>query len=142
LQARSPRAVSQQDPSVGNLKATWDTLRLESGNSFVRLVTSSFPTIKDQEFLLQELRSQRYFDVFEFNAVAKHWACFMCNHPERASGLLQDGAPAIAGQLKEKKGKWRFFRRWKTRYFTLSGAAITYSKAGQVGVSSIIPHNT
>ena len=42
VQARSQRAVCQQDPSVGNLKACWDTLKLDSGNSFVRLVTSSF----------------------------------------------------------------------------------------------------
>lgn len=88
--------------------------------------------LQDQEFLLQELRSQRYFDVFEFNAVEKHWACFVCNHPKRALGLMQDGLPSIAGQLKEKKGKWKIFKRWKTRYFTLSGATITYSKTGKV----------
>ena len=46
LQARSARAVCQQDPSVGNLKACWDTLKLDSGNSFVRLVTSSFPSAR------------------------------------------------------------------------------------------------
>lgn len=31
----------------------------------------------------------------------------------------------IEGQLKEKKGKWRLFRRWRTRYFTLSGAHLS-----------------
>ena len=36
------------------------------------------------------------------------------------------------GQLKEKKGKWKFFKRWKTRYFTLSGAQITYNKNDSV----------
>ena len=46
--------------------------------------------------------------------------------------LLQDGNPAIEGQLKEKKGKWKFLKRWKTRYFTLSGAAITYNKKDSV----------
>jgi hypothetical protein len=28
----------------------------------------------------------------------------------------------IEGQLKEKKGgKWKIFKKWKSRYFTLSG---------------------
>lgn len=35
--------------------------------------------------LLQELHNVRYFDVFEFNASEKHWACFVCNHPEKVS---------------------------------------------------------
>jgi hypothetical protein len=30
--------------------------------------------------------------------------------------------PVIEGQLKEKKGgKWKIFKKWKSRYFTLSG---------------------
>jgi hypothetical protein len=36
------------------------------------------------------------------------------------------------GQLKEKKGKWKFLKRWKTRYFTLSGAHMTYNKSDHV----------
>ena len=46
--------------------------------------------------MLHELHEERYFDVFEFNAVSTLWACFMCNHPEKVSGLLQDGLPEIA----------------------------------------------
>jgi hypothetical protein len=35
----------------------------------------------------------------------------------------------IAGQLKEKKGgKWKIFKKWKSRYFTLSGAKLTYQE--------------
>ena len=34
------------------------------------------------------------------------------------------------GQLKEKNGKWRLFKRWKKRYFTLSGGNFTYQKTG------------
>ena len=30
--------------------------------------------------------------------------------------------PVIEGQLKEKSGgKWKIFKKWKSRYFTLSG---------------------
>ncbi|WAR14776.1 MELT-like protein, partial [Mya arenaria] len=90
----------------------------------------SYPNIfQDQDALLQELHGDRYFDVFEFNAPRKYWACFMCNHPEKMSELMPDGSPVIAGQLKEKKGRWKFLKRWKTRYFTLSGSQITYSKS-------------
>ena len=35
--------------------------------------------------LLQELHSVRYFDVFELNVAEKHWACFVCNHPEKVT---------------------------------------------------------
>ena len=38
----------------------------------------------------------------------------------------------LQGQLKEKKGKWKVFKRWKTRYFTLSGGTFTYSKSNSV----------
>lgn len=32
--------------------------------------------------------------------------------------------------MKEKNGKWKLFKRWKKRYFTLSGDHITYQKTG------------
>ncbi|XP_052820162.1 ventricular zone-expressed PH domain-containing protein homolog 1-like [Mya arenaria] len=128
--AQSASALSQQDLSVSSLKHCWDALYPEKGNSgYITLVTSSFPSAKDQDALLQELHGDRYFDVFEFNAPRKYWACFMCNHPEKMSELMPDGSPVIAGQLKEKKGRWKFLKRWKTRYFTLSGSQITYSKS-------------
>ena len=92
---------------------------------------------QDQDALIHELHSARYFDIFEFHAAQKHWACFLCNHPEKVPGLLQDGHPVIEGQLKEKKGRWKFFKRWKTRYFTLSGAQIISSKKDSVSVVSI-----
>lgn len=129
VQANATSALSQRDADVSCLKGCWDALRGERNSSFLTLVTSSFPTQKEQLALLHELHEERYFDVFEFNAVSTQWACFMCNHPEKVSGLLQDGLPEIAGQLKEKKGKWKVFKRWKTRYFTLSGGSFTYNKS-------------
>lgn len=39
--------------------------------------------------------------------------------------LENNTQPVIEGQLKEKKGKWRLFRRWRTRYFTLSSAHLS-----------------
>ncbi|XP_064611222.1 ventricular zone-expressed PH domain-containing protein homolog 1-like isoform X2 [Liolophura sinensis] len=130
IQSRASTALSTQDPAVSSLRACWDALRMErTSSNFLTLVTSAFPSQKDQDLLIQELHSVRYFDVFEFNAPEKVWACFMCNHPDKVSSLLQDGFPVIAGQLKEKKGRWKFLKRWKTRYFTLSGAHITYSKS-------------
>ena len=76
----------------------------------------------------KELFRARFFDVFKFDASEKNWACLICANPEKATGLMKDGQPVIEGQLKEKKGKWKIFKRWKTRHFTLSGANITYSK--------------
>lgn len=59
-------------------------------------------------------------------SVQMQWGCWLCNHPERAMGFLQGNTqPVIEGQLKEKKGKWRLFRRWRTRYFTLSAHTLS-----------------
>ncbi|KAF5292632.1 hypothetical protein FQA39_LY13965 [Lamprigera yunnana] len=148
LQARSPHALSSRDASVTSLKHCWDMLKCEN-KTFLTLVTSAFPCSKDQEMLLNELRHSGFFDVFQLcpgnisgssnqleNDVKFQWGCFLCAHPERAVGFLRgDTQPVIEGQLKEKKGKWKLFRRWRTRYFTLSGAHL--SCKGSSGGESI-----
>lgn len=140
LQARSASALSSRESSVSSLKHCWDILKCEN-KTFLTLVTSAFPCMKDQEMLLNELRQAGFFDVFELNTSngggeAAQWGCFLCNHPERAIGFLSGNTqPVIEGQLKEKKGRWRLFRRWRTRYFTLSGAHL--SCKGSSGGESI-----
>ena len=76
---------------------------------------------------MNELRSHRFFDVFEYNGANTHWGCFLCNHPDRATYFVEEQEPVIEGQLKEKKGgRWSLFKKWKSRYFTLSGDKLTY----------------
>lgn len=115
--------------------------------SFTELVTSNFPSMKEQETLVNEMRHSGFLDVFEVsrtdrsspncNELEYQWGCFLCNHPEKAVGFLHGtNQPMIEGQLKEKKGKWRLFRRWRTRYFTLSGAHLSCKGS----VSSIFDH--
>ncbi|XP_033106923.1 ventricular zone-expressed PH domain-containing protein homolog 1-like, partial [Anneissia japonica] len=41
---------------------------------------------------------------------------------------FSDGQPHIEGQLKEKKVRWKLFRTWRTRYFTLAGENLVYKK--------------
>jgi len=125
LQAKASSPLCTSEPSVGALKNCWDTLKLDN-KTFLTLVTSSFPSSKDQDILMNELRTSRYFDVFEFNALVNIWGCFLCNHPDRAEDYLQNNEPVIEGQLKEKKSKWKLFRRWRTHYFTLSGLNLSY----------------
>lgn len=129
LQARSSSALSSRHASVTSLKNCWDILKCEN-RTFLTLVTSAFPCMKDQELLLNELRRSGFCDVFECSGPNVNlWCCFLCNHPERAIGFLQDSQPVIEGQLKEKKGRWKLFKRWKTRYFTLSGAHLSYKES-------------
>lgn len=128
LQARAPMALSTREASVSSLKNCWDTLKADN-KTFLTLVTSAFPSAKDQDMLINELRTARFFDVFEYNGPLNLWGCFLCNHPDRAVGFLQDTQPVIEGQLKEKKGKWKLFRRWRTRYFTLSAGHLSYRGA-------------
>ena len=77
--------------------------------------------------------------MFEYNAPKNQWGCFLCNHPERASTFIAQEEPVIEGQLKEKKGgKWKIFKKWKSRYFTLSGARLAYKdEAKQEGVLTV-----
>ncbi|KAL4714097.1 hypothetical protein ACJJTC_008451 [Scirpophaga incertulas] len=92
----------------------------------------------EQEAVAGELRAAGFYDVFEVAGGGRGatWGCFLCTHPERALGFLAaDGQPVIEGTLKEKKGRWRLFRRWRTRYFTLSGAHL--SCKGSSGGESI-----
>ena len=60
--AMSPSAPERHQSIA--LKNCWDTLKADN-RTFLTLVTSSFPSTKDQDLLIQELRSERYFDVFE-----------------------------------------------------------------------------
>ena len=45
--------------------------------------------LQAQDNLMHELRSHRFFDVFEYNGPRKIWGCFLCNHPDRAVDFVQ-----------------------------------------------------
>ncbi|XP_074598249.1 ventricular zone expressed PH domain-containing protein melted isoform X2 [Brevipalpus obovatus] len=130
LQSKAPNPLCTSEQSVGDLKKCWDTLKADN-RTFLTLVTSSFPSTRDQDMLMNELRSSRYFDVFEFNALANIWGCFLCNHPDRANEFLHENEPVIEGPLKEKRSKWKLFRRWRTHYFTLSGLHLSYRESSK-----------
>lgn len=136
FKADEQSALSSREVRVSRLRHCWDTLKYDN-KTFMTLVTSAFPQPKDKESLENELRNAGYFDYFELSTlnssndtlteeVQLSWSCFLCNHPDKAIGLIHGNTqPVIEGQLKEKKGKWRLFRRWRTRYFTLSGAHLS-----------------
>ncbi|KAB7497865.1 Protein melted [Armadillidium nasatum] len=122
---RSGVALSTRETQVSSLKNCWDILKCDN-KTFITLVTSAFPSTKDLDLLMHELRNVRFFDVFEYNGVEQQWGCFLCNHPDRARGFVEENTPVMEGQLKEKKSKWKIFRKWRTRYFTLSGGHLSY----------------
>lgn len=45
----------------------------------------------------------------------------------------QEGQPLIEGKLKEKQVRWKFIKRWKTRYFTLAGNQLLFRRGKSVG---------
>ena len=51
--------------------------------------------------------------------------------------INQDGQPLIEGKLKEKQVRWKFIKRWKTRYFTLAGNQLLFQKGKSVSPSAI-----
>ncbi|KRZ73303.1 Protein melted -like protein, partial [Trichinella papuae] len=129
LQVQSSTTLSQSQEAVKKLKACWECLSsaMSKSKTFTALVTSAFPTFKDQQIFSNELQNARYFDKFAYNEAKKKWCCFACNQPERVQNFLtQTNAPVIEGQLKEKRGRWKFLKRWRTKYFTLSSASLSY----------------
>ncbi|XP_035302707.1 ventricular zone-expressed PH domain-containing protein homolog 1 isoform X3 [Cricetulus griseus] len=108
---------------------------LYSKSSFTLISQAPQPWIQIM-FLFQQdldqvqlhLEEVRFFDVFGFSETAGAWQCFMCNNPEKATVVNQDGQPLIEGKLKEKQVRWKFIKRWKTRYFTLAGNQLLFQK--------------
>merc|ERR1711872_114987 len=62
LQSRSQSALSTRDTGVSSLKNCWEILKCEE-KSFSTLVTGAFPNARDQDSVIHELSSHRFFDV-------------------------------------------------------------------------------
>uniref|UniRef100_A0A8C3XAM5 Ventricular zone expressed PH domain containing 1 n=1 Tax=Cyanoderma ruficeps TaxID=181631 RepID=A0A8C3XAM5_9PASS len=121
--------LSTQSSSVQVLKALWEKTQLKGTHSFeTAMIQSTFPQHKELENIQMQLEEVRFFDLFGYSEEAAAWQCFMCNNPEKATGVNQDGQPLMEGKLKEKQVRWKFIKRWKTRYFTLAGNQLLFRK--------------
>ncbi|XP_077204715.1 ventricular zone-expressed PH domain-containing protein homolog 1 isoform X2 [Paroedura picta] len=124
-----PEPLSMQHKSVQALKALWEKTQLKGTHSFeAAMVQSTFPPQKDLDHVQIHLEEVRFFDLFGYSEETRAWQCFMCNNPEKATVVNQDGQPLIEGKLKEKQVRWKFIKRWKTRYFTLAGNQLLFRK--------------
>ncbi|NXC47700.1 MELT protein, partial [Penelope pileata] len=121
--------LSIQSNSVQVLKALWEKTQLKGTHSFeTAMIQSTFPHQKDLDHVQMHLEEVRFFDLFGYSEEAGAWQCFMCNNPEKATVVNQDGQPLMEGKLKEKQVRWKFIKRWKTRYFTLAGNQLLFRK--------------
>ncbi|XP_026917344.1 ventricular zone-expressed PH domain-containing protein homolog 1 isoform X4 [Acinonyx jubatus] len=128
-QSLFPEPLSIQSHSVQFLRDLWEKTQADGAHSFETAMTeSTFPQQKDLDQVQLHLEEVRFFDVFGFSEAAGAWQCFMCNNPEKATVVNQDGQPLIEGKLKEKQVRWKFIKRWKTRYFTLAGNQLLFQK--------------
>ncbi|XP_031535222.2 ventricular zone-expressed PH domain-containing protein homolog 1 isoform X1 [Vicugna pacos] len=128
-QSLFPEPLSIQSHSVQFLSALWKKTQTEGAHNFeTAMMESTFPQQKDLDQVQLHLEEVRFFDVFGFSEAAGAWQCFMCNNPEKATVVNQDGQPLIEGKLKEKQVRWKFIKRWKTRYFTLAGNQLLFQK--------------
>ncbi|XP_061861603.1 ventricular zone-expressed PH domain-containing protein homolog 1 isoform X5 [Colius striatus] len=121
--------LSTQSNSVQVLKALWEKTQLKGTHSFeAAMIQATFPHQKDLDHVQMHLEEVRFFDLFGYSEEAGAWQCFMCNNPEKATVVNQDGQPLIEGKLKEKQVRWKFIKRWKTRYFTLASNQLLFRK--------------
>lgn len=128
-QSLLPEPLSIQSRSVQFLRSLWEKTQAEGSHSFeTAMMEATFPQQKDLDQVQLHLEEVRFFDVFGFSEAAGAWQCFMCNNPEKATVINQDGQPLIEGKLKEKQVRWKFIKRWKTRYFTLAGNQLLFQK--------------
>ncbi|XP_067898302.1 ventricular zone-expressed PH domain-containing protein isoform X3 [Heterodontus francisci] len=131
-QSCSASPLSSQDVSVQILKALWEKTQLKGTHSFETAMIQTIHYKKDLDKLQMHLEEVRFFDLFGYSEEAGVWQCFMCNNPEKATVVNQDGQPLIEGKLKEKQVRWKFIKRWKTRYFTLAGNQLLFRKGKSV----------
>ncbi|KFP78186.1 Ventricular zone-expressed PH domain-containing protein 1 [Acanthisitta chloris] len=121
--------LSIHSSSVQVLKALWEKTQLKGTHSFeTAMIQSTFPHQKDLDHVQMHLEEVRFFDLFGYSEETGAWQCFMCNNPERATVVNQEGQPLMEGKLKEKQVRWKFIKRWKTRYFTLAGNQLLFRK--------------
>ncbi|XP_053479681.1 ventricular zone-expressed PH domain-containing protein isoform X2 [Ictalurus furcatus] len=139
LQSKTDEALSSEDVCVQQLRRLWEKTQLKGAHSFELAMTqTAVPQKKDLDSLQIHLEEVRFFDLFGYSEEEGGWLCFMCNNPEKATVVNQDGQPLIEGTLKEKQVRWKFIKRWKTRYFTLAGNQLLFRK----GKSDELDDNT
>ncbi|XP_061924160.1 ventricular zone-expressed PH domain-containing protein isoform X1 [Entelurus aequoreus] len=129
LQSKSKVPLCSGDECVQRLASLWGRTQLQGAHSFHMAMTQhATPHRKDLDSLQTQLEDVRFFDLFGYSEAEGGWLCFMCNNPEKATGVNQEGQPLIEGKLKEKQVRWRFIKRWKTRYFTLAGNQLLFRR--------------
>ncbi|XP_069390242.1 ventricular zone-expressed PH domain-containing protein [Paralichthys olivaceus] len=127
LQTKSSVPLCSRDECVKRLASLWEKTQLKGAHSFPMAMTQhSTLHRKDLDSLQIQLDEVRFFDLFGYSEEEGGWLCFMCNNPEKATGVNQEGQPLIEGKLKEKQVRWKFIKRWKTRYFTLAGNQLLF----------------
>ncbi|TSK38330.1 Ventricular zone-expressed PH domain-containing protein [Bagarius yarrelli] len=129
LQSKMGEPLSSDDVGVKQLRRLWEKMQLKGSHSFELAMTqTAVPHQKDLDSLQIHLEEVRFFDLFSYSMEDEAWLCFMCKNPEKAAVVNKDGQPFIEGLLKEKQVRWRFIKRWKTRYFTLAGNQLLFRK--------------
>uniref|UniRef100_UPI0037E8B0E4 ventricular zone-expressed PH domain-containing protein n=1 Tax=Semicossyphus pulcher TaxID=241346 RepID=UPI0037E8B0E4 len=129
LQSKSAVPLCSRDECVQRLVSLWEKTQLKGAHSFSMAVTQhTTPHRKDLDSLQIQLEDVRFFDLFGYSEEEGGWLCFMCNNPEKATVVNQEGQPLIEGKLKEKQVRWKFIKRWKTRYFTLAGNQLLFRR--------------
>ncbi|XP_062417088.1 ventricular zone-expressed PH domain-containing protein isoform X2 [Pungitius pungitius] len=129
LQSKSSVALCSKDECVQRLATLWEKTQLKGAHSFpVAMTQNTTPHRKDLNSLQIQLKEVRFFDLFGYSEEEEGWLCFMCNNPEKATVVNQEGQPLMEGKLKEKQVRWKFIKRWKTRYFTLAGNQLLFRR--------------
>ncbi|XP_008283741.1 ventricular zone-expressed PH domain-containing protein isoform X1 [Stegastes partitus] len=129
LQSKSSVPLCTKDECIQRLASLWEKTQLKGAHSFSMAMTQhTTPHRKDLDNLQIQLEEVRFFDLFGYSEEEGGWLCFMCNNPEKATVVNQEGQPLIEGKLKEKQVRWKFIKRWKTRYFTLAGNQLLFRR--------------
>jgi len=66
-----------------NIMNLYGTFQSKEDANFVSYISQPFLTSAEQDSLINQLRDQRFFDVFEYNAQAGNWMCAKCGNRKR-----------------------------------------------------------
>uniref|UniRef100_A0A8R1HI82 PH domain-containing protein n=1 Tax=Caenorhabditis japonica TaxID=281687 RepID=A0A8R1HI82_CAEJA len=123
--------VGKDSQQYQTLEHCWKCLptSITKNVQFDTMITAAFPNSKDQDKLVKELDEAGFFACFTMDVASNMWNCISCTNPDKVRYFVEEGGAekVLEGHLKEKKGRWRFLKRWNTKYFTLSSAALNYS---------------
>eukprot|EP01114_Cavostelium_apophysatum_P012420 TRINITY_DN2774_c0_g1_i1.p1 TRINITY_DN2774_c0_g1~~TRINITY_DN2774_c0_g1_i1.p1 ORF type:complete len:569 (-),score=211.88 TRINITY_DN2774_c0_g1_i1:752-2458(-) len=86
--------------AVGEIQGLYEEYQQKEDANFLAYISEPFLTSAEQDSLINQLRDQRFFDLFDYNAQNACWNCKKCSRGEHPVMELEEKALSVAGNGK------------------------------------------